>query len=679
MCDLRRYPRGFRRKLEPMATDIHRIAFRVTLPLLIAAMLAFPAWSQTKTVATFDGDFAAGWFGYAVDSAGDVNGDGVPDVIAGSPAASNFGGRARLLSGKTGVQLFPFPTSFSSSAFGGAVAGLGDVNADGTPDVAIGVFYLSSVSKNYCRVHSGLDGSLIHHVQGVDGKGLGTALSSIGDMNADGRNDFLVGISSADDVFPLGGLARVYFGLNATVLWTATPDVAGEFMGRGVAGVGDVNLDGTPDFAVGAPSANPPVGSAAAGAVHIYSGSAGTRLFTVGGLTPGEEFGSAVAGGGDINGDGVPDFAVGAYLANNNSGRAQFFSGANGASLKAVKGAAAEGFGFSLAIVGDVNGDGRAEVLVGSPNAARAKLFSGATGSPIATIQGTKDDGTGTGVGRAGDMDGDGIPEFLVGSPYADVGGSGNSPGLARAYGFTGAPASAKRKIALQRLLSGVDPDAAGALEFSAAKGGQSIKITATKLSVNSADVYQAFLETGPASGVYELLATLSLSNAKTGSWGATRTFAGSPFDVLGVPFLIQLAGRRIELRNGASQVILAAELPPIAAVALKISVALGAKPAAPAGSSGVGLFDFNASQGTHKISITTKSLIKDAAYDLYIEDGPTVGTFTLVAPLIKGKLTIDTKSGAPLPLGALSFATFKGRILQIRQGATVILEGTIP
>ncbi|MBI3811090.1 MAG: FG-GAP repeat protein [Nitrospirae bacterium] len=124
----------------------------------------------------------------------------------------------------------------------------------------------------------------------------------------------------------------------------------------GAAVLGDVNGDGVPDVIVGSPH-NSPNGVSDAGSVYVYSGSNGSLIFKINGLVAGAELGTSVALIGDINGDGREDFAAGAPR--QGGGAVYVFSGATGQVLYTiVNGLSNDNFGFSVSSAGDIDGDG---------------------------------------------------------------------------------------------------------------------------------------------------------------------------------------------------------------------------------------------------------------------------------------------------------------------------------
>ena len=194
-------------------------------------------------------------------------------------------------------------------------------------------------------------------------------MAGAGDVNGDGAPDLLVG-----DGF--GPVVLVFSGADGSVLRTLDrPPGAGSF-GKAVAGIGDVNGDGAPDLLVGAPNSNAG-GEAAQGRAFVFSGADASLLRTLDLPFPqfNAQLASAVAGAGDVNGDGVPDLLAGAPGRTvpggvSQQGQAFVFSGTDASVLLTLDTPTpdlAAGFGEVLTGIGDVDGDGSPDFLVGAP------------------------------------------------------------------------------------------------------------------------------------------------------------------------------------------------------------------------------------------------------------------------------------------------------------------------
>ncbi|HET6201917.1 MAG TPA: FG-GAP-like repeat-containing protein [Planctomycetota bacterium] len=389
------------------------IVAAVSIPLVAAGLS--PA--QTALY-TFDGTAPTQLFGRALAGVGDVNGDGKDDLIVGAFLADPGGladaGEAKVFSGGTGSELFTFSGTTPGQHLGTSVAGVGDVNGDGVPDVAVG-------DASSAKIFSVANGTLLLTLSPFS-EYYGHALSGVGDVNGDGRADIIAGDFSADQ-------ARVFSGATGTVLFTFTGTIPGGNFGISTAGVGDVNGDSIPDCAVGA-HVEDPFGLPNAGRVHVFSGAGGSLLYSLNPDGADDQFGVSVAGAGDVDGDGLADFIAGAWQPAGGLGYAKVFSGPDGAVLLTFNGTSGgHGFGLSVAGVGDVNGDSAPDFLVGArgPNpsdgvsAGVAMVFSGANGVALHTVSGTAGgDRFGEFVANAEDVNGDGVPDLGIGAPAAD-------------------------------------------------------------------------------------------------------------------------------------------------------------------------------------------------------------------------------------------------------------------
>ncbi|HTE05886.1 MAG TPA: integrin alpha [Planctomycetota bacterium] len=395
------------------------------------------------------GMFPGEGLGASVALAGDVNGDGYADVLVGAPDYTlpnqTIPGRVLVLAGQSGEVLFELVGAAPGDDLGRAVAGAGDLNGDGFDDMIVGAPGADAAGTNSGLVHvlSGATGTDLYTVAGAaPSDGFGSAVASAGDVDGDGVGDLIVGAPAADPHGPSSGSARVLSGGTGATLLLITGATAYERCGASVAGAGDVDLDGHADLAVGSP--NRTVGGAMVGSVRLVSGATGATLLTLDGDEAAGDFGFAVAGAGDVDGDGVPDLAVGARLDDGgavDAGSVFIHSGATGALLRSFHGdAAGDLFGSAMFGAGDMNADGWPELIVGAPfdhceggNCGATAIFSGADGALLFEYHGEEGQLMGASVGGGGDLDGDGLDDIIVGLPFADS-QFGAGAGLAREY-----------------------------------------------------------------------------------------------------------------------------------------------------------------------------------------------------------------------------------------------------
>ncbi|MFT7462915.1 MAG: hypothetical protein ACI9EF_001257 [Pseudohongiellaceae bacterium] len=386
----------------------------------------------------------AGGFGQVIAPAGDLDGDGVSDLIIGASQLS-FGarqhpGKVLLVSGADGSTLTTLTGMAAGEGFGSAVALLSDLNGDDWPEILVGAPRHDEYAINggAARVYSGKDGELLTfkasrrgepeplQVLGEEPFGyLGTSVAATGDIDQDGVDDFLVAGPSDPTVDALPGQVLIVSGTNGSVLARHWGDDALEKFGHVIATVSDRDDDTFADIAVGAPGFRGKDKSPA-GRVVIISARSGQVILELPGRD-GERFGSSLARVADVDGDGVFELLVGAPGATPNgpeSGRAYLISGATGKTLATFDGAAAyDQFGFSVAAPGDVDGDGSPDLLVGSHGAdpggygsGAARVLSATDGRVILDILGDQQaTGLGYAVSAVGDLDGDGLADLALG------------------------------------------------------------------------------------------------------------------------------------------------------------------------------------------------------------------------------------------------------------------------
>ena len=400
--------------------------------------------------------------GTSVSTAGDVNGDGYADMIIGAPFYDDGDpdeGRAFLYIGSaTGLisTLWLAEGDQALAQFGASVSTAGDVNGDGYDDVIIGApLYDNFVADDgkafvYLGGPGGLAASPAWSTRGgITGDLYGASVSTAGDVNGDGFADVIVGAPQYSNGQPQEGRASVFLGsasgLSTIAAWTAEADQATADFGKSVHTAGDVNGDGFGDVIIGSPRFDG--GTTDGGRAVVYLGSASGLAATPTWTKNGTEFlgklGTAVAGAGDVNGDGYADVIVGTPFAS--PAHADVYLGTNlGVLTTASFTAPANGtnaqsqFGISVAGVGDVNGDGFADVAIGSPQYDRdmsenpygwALVFYGSAtglsnnlGSAVTSSPQEANDRFGLSVAGAGDVNGDGYADVVFGAPFYDNG-----------------------------------------------------------------------------------------------------------------------------------------------------------------------------------------------------------------------------------------------------------------
>jgi hypothetical protein len=446
----------------------------VAVAIATALCVAAPAWSsELSTVAawTLTHNTPGSDFGISVQ-AGDLDGDGDLDLIVGAPGFDNGDG--------TDGRVFVFindrtagsPPAFASewsvasdqagSGFGSSIA-VGDLSGDGIPDLIVGAPTYSSGGAPRGAVHVYLGGvtppttpwtTIACDQAGAcnqAGASSGAALA-VADLDQDGKLDLVVGAPDYDTPATDGGEVFVYLNRRTTsggllvAGWsvsgtTAGPDAeAQEHFGASLAVVGDLDGDTFSDVAIGAPRYDG--GTVDRGRILVFGGAvtgftSGPRQ-TLTGDSLNERFGDALAAG-DVSGDGHRDLVVGApgaaralvYLWSAQPTPALYPQTDPSPSSSS----ATSRFGASVA-VGDVNGDGFADAVIGAPldggNGSAAAYLGSASGlipssTPVWSAAGPESNAQFGAALAAGDVDGDGFADVIVGAP-----GSG------RAYVYTG-------------------------------------------------------------------------------------------------------------------------------------------------------------------------------------------------------------------------------------------------
>ena len=268
-------------------------------------------------------------FGAALASAGDWNGDGFGDWIVGAPGAAAGTGRAYVYFGGPAADATPdrvLAGEFPGDGFGVAVASAGDVNHDGYADVIVGADGRDAHGADAGAAYVYFGGPSADATPdwilpgAAAGDRFGGAVACAGDVNGDGVVDVVIGAVGADAFATADvGRAYVYFGsASPDAAWDVrfTGKIVGERFGQSVATAGDVNGDGYADLLIGGPGYNDGF-YGELGRASVYLGGPGMDNSADYKFTGylGDREGSAVAFAGDMNGDGYPDFAIGAPVA----------------------------------------------------------------------------------------------------------------------------------------------------------------------------------------------------------------------------------------------------------------------------------------------------------------------------------------------------------------------------
>lgn len=413
------------RRIVLQATVLSVLLFGLAIGLTVSASGPFVEPDVT-VLHTFTGDDGAGFFGWVAENLGDLDGDGVNDVITSAPFFDGNAGKIYVYSGADGT-LLNAVTGDGLQVLGYSTSTAGDVNDDGVPDYVAG-----APAASRAVVYSGADHSVLLELHGAGSDAFGASVAGAGDVNGDGHSDLIVGASNAGHTFPFAGRVSLYSGADGTLIWTRDGEREESYLGSSVGLVGDVNGDGVPDQVAGARGA----GKHGRGEAYVFSGATGDVLYTMTPVgQPGVDqdgnplptFGLFFASGaGDVNNDGTPDVFVGDYNASlrgtSGTGRAYLFSGVDGSRLYLLN-AEEKGDGFGPGRgTGDVNGDGYGDFIVGAYTSSagasqggKAYVYSGRDGSIVRTMTGSVD-GNWLGVDAlgVGDLNGDGATDYAI-------------------------------------------------------------------------------------------------------------------------------------------------------------------------------------------------------------------------------------------------------------------------
>ncbi|MFW3146318.1 MAG: putative Ig domain-containing protein [Thermoplasmatota archaeon] len=444
----------------------------------------------SDSTASFWGEGQGDRTGTTISGAGDVNGDGYDDFLIGTFQNDDGGvlaGKTYLILGGSSGWMMDSSLSDANASFigedvddksGFSVAGAGDVNGDGYDDIIIGApgdeggGLISGQTYMIFGREAGwspdIDLSMANasYIGEELYDGSGSSVSGAGDVNGDGYDDFLIGSSQNDEFGSASG--QTYLILGRSGGWSMDLDLseanasfhgenADDYSGSDVAGAGDVNGDGYDDFLIGA-WANNEGGHPYSGKTYLFLGKPSgwemdTNLSKADASFVGENAwdrsGYCIAGAGDLNGDGFDDIIIGAYSngeGGKNSGQTYVIFGRSSgwtrdmdlseADASFIGEEADDQSGYSISGAGDVNDDGRDDLIIGARGSDRSGSEAGQTYLILGRARGwimdldlsfadasftgeAAFDESGSTVSGAGDVNGDGKDEVIIGAPLS--------------------------------------------------------------------------------------------------------------------------------------------------------------------------------------------------------------------------------------------------------------------
>ncbi len=368
-----------------------------------------------NTIYQINGENAGDLFGWQAASIGDVDGDQVADFYVSATQHDTGGtnaGRVYVYSGASGSELYRITGKRVNEQFGNDVSAVGDLDGDGVTELIIGAPWNGTGNVS---IHSGKTGDFIKELAGeVNGSSFGYRVAGLGDFDGDGLPDYAVTAALFDGLGTDSG--RVYIYSKDGLLTTIDGSAAGARFGTSISAIGDVNADGRIDIVVGADNDGPN----AQGRAYVYSWD-GTKTETLFALDPTasvRDFGQFFVDGGlDMSCDGIPDIYVADFVGN----RAYTFSGADGFLLQVFQGDGNGQFGLGEMVEDVNHDGYADLVLAawvsnsGAAQGGKAFVYSGRDGSLLRSLTHTvRSAQFGFDAKGISDIDGDGLPDLLI-------------------------------------------------------------------------------------------------------------------------------------------------------------------------------------------------------------------------------------------------------------------------
>lgn len=602
----------------------------------------------------------------------DLDDDGTDDVLGARDRFAQGGPAVLAFSGIDGALIHEFATPHDVPP--GGTTFIPSVNGDGTPDILSAYVGTgrSTDPPGYVIAYDGATGAQLYTAAGTLNQSFfGRSVAVIGDVTGDDVPDFVAGGPGSFNAYP--GEFRGFSGADGSVIgWLQQTGTGTDNLGGDIAALGDVNNDGTPDFAVtlgGADKdpAQPTRGPH--GRVHVISGADGRILKAI--KPPKSEFGTSrlISNAGDMDLDGKNDLAVLSY-----TGGVRVYSSAGWKVIRTFPAPAfvttPTDYGSCLSDGRDVTGDGFPDLLVGATDYPDnwLFLFSGApTTSPLlAQIDSGSPAETGSTGVLAADFDGDTFGDII------SIASSGN---LAVLRTVLVSPGTFRFVVPLVRG-PGVQAPLRGSFALNVTPTANTVTVTLN--SGASAAEYAVELETGPGDGEYTSIGTLTVTAATS---KLVLTGGATPLAALGVTSYAQLAGRTVRLRDASDVIVLSGVIPvPGPQGSAKVGGKFTRVPnsGAPKASGKLSL-QYTPATGGVRFDATLRGFPKSAAPVLWIEDAPGSGVFVDAGAFVKTKYTRNTAAGDTLPGGATTLAGLRGRRIEVRLGAEVALTALVP